>query len=202
MKGPLRVGKPAWGGPFRVSGKVFGKFGPAGQKEKEMELLNFTGAVLLALLVMVLPALAHKHHWTVIREDWRHPLRLLFGVLDETLGAVTVTYYVTASGVRIAGSTTGPTGAQAAQAQKQSAVVVFGVTADIQALFTHNWGLELSAGFYEEPEVLFEPISTTTYWPLITFWRANSNVLSINKLGTDAPTTVMVTLRRPGGPWQ
>jgi len=168
-----------------------------------MELFTFTGVALLALLVMVLPALAHKYHWNVIRADWRDPLRMLFGILNEELGAVTVTYYDSAlAGPFIPGSTTPPTGAAAAGLYKQVALVVFGVTADAQALFTHNWGMGASAGFYYDPEVLFEPISTTTYWPLITFWRLNSNVLSVNKPASDAPTTVLVTLRRPGGPWQ
>ena len=164
-----------------------------------MELFTFTGVALFALLVMVLPALAHKQHWNVIREGWRDPLRLMFGILSEELGAVTVTYYIDE---QVAGSVTPPTGAMASTVTKQSAVVVFGVTADIQALFTHNWGMGASAGFYQQPQVLFEPISTTTSWPCVTFWRTNSNVLSVNKVGTDGPTTVMVTLRRPGGPWQ
>jgi hypothetical protein len=99
--------------------------------------------------------------------------------------------------VAINGSTTPPTAAQAAQVQKQSAIVVFGVVADIQALFTHNWGLDASAPGYQEPEVLVEPISSGTSWPLLTFWRANSNMLSINRVVGDAATTVMVTLRRP-----
>jgi hypothetical protein len=162
-----------------------------------MELFTFTGVALIALLVMVLPALAHKQHWNVIRDDWRDPLRMLFGVLSEELGAVTVTYYVAGGLTRINGSTTAPTAAQASEVYKQQAIVTFGVTADVQALFTHNWGLSASAPTYQDPEVLFEPISTTTSWPCITFWRANTNVLSINKVGTDAPTTVMVTLRRP-----
>lgn len=111
--------------------------------------------------------------------------------------AVSVTYYVQGGGVQIAGSTTPPTGAAASGVYKQSAVVVFGVVADVQALFTHNWGLGASAGFYQDPEVLFEPISSGTSWPLVTFWRLNSNVLSVNKLVGDAATTVAVTLRRP-----
>jgi hypothetical protein len=111
--------------------------------------------------------------------------------------AVSVTYYIRGGPVTINGSTTGPTLQQAQSVMKQSAVVVFGVTADAQALFTHNMGLDVSAAGYYEPEALFEPISTTTYWPLVTFNRVSTNVLSVNKPATDAPTTVLVTIRRP-----
>ncbi len=45
------------------------------------------GVGLVALLVMLLPALAHKQHWNVIREEWRYPFRLVVGVLQSELGA-------------------------------------------------------------------------------------------------------------------
>src|SRR5256885_6206495 len=109
--------------------------------------------------------------------------------------AVSVTYYVRGAGVTILGSTTAPTTSQAQLVQKQSAVVVFGVTADAQALFTHNWGLDNSAPGFYEPEVALELISTTTSWPLMSFNRLSSNVLTVNKPATDAPTTVLVTIR-------
>jgi len=111
--------------------------------------------------------------------------------------AVSLTYYARAGGVTAKAVTTPPTGPQASLLPKQSAVVVFGVTADAQALFTHNWGLDASAGFYQEPLISVEPLSTTTYWPLLTFDRTNTNVVKINKPATDAPTTVLVTLRLP-----
>lgn len=111
--------------------------------------------------------------------------------------AVSVTYYVRGSMTQVNGSTTAPTAAQASQVNKQSAVITFGVVADVQALFTHNWGLDGSAPGFFEPEIMFEPISSGTSWPLITFWRANTNVLAVNKTVGDAATTVLVTLRRP-----
>lgn len=111
--------------------------------------------------------------------------------------AVTVTYFVRGGPVTINGSTTAPTATQASQVQKQAAVIVFGVTADAQALFTHNFGLDASAPTYREPEVLIDLISTTTYWPLLTLDRTNTNVLAINKPASDAPTTIVVTIRRP-----
>jgi len=112
--------------------------------------------------------------------------------------AVSVTYYVRGGGVVINGSTTVPTQTQAQQVMKQSAVCVFGIVDDVQALFTHNWGLDISAGPFYEPEILVEPISVlSTSWPLLTFWRASSNVLSINRRAGDLATTVLITLRRP-----
>src|ERR1035437_4609837 len=51
--------KSIWDGPFRVSG-LLGACGPKG--EDEMQLFTFIGAVLLALLALSLPALAHIQH--------------------------------------------------------------------------------------------------------------------------------------------
>jgi hypothetical protein len=120
------------------------------------------------------------------------------GLKGELTMAVSVTYYVRGGGVVINGSTTVPTQTQAQQVMKQSAVCVFGIVDDVQALFTHNWGLDISAGPFYEPEILVEPISVlSTSWPLLTFWRASSNVLSINRRAGDLATTVLITLRRP-----
>lgn len=117
--------------------------------------------------------------------------------------AVTVTYYARGgTGILINGSTTAPTTTQGSQLQKVSATCAFAVTADAQALVTHNMGLDTSAPTYLEPEVLWEVTTTNTYAPLITFDRTNTNVLKVNKPATDAPTTILVTIRRPGGPWQ
>jgi hypothetical protein len=160
--------------------------------------LFYFGAALLALLLL-LPALENLNFkpfgdWQPKTGPWRSTL---WDLVTSELGAVSVTYYIRGSMTLVNGSTTAPTAAQAGQVMKQSAVVVFGVVADVQALFTHNWGLDGSGPTYFEPEVLIEPISSGTSWPLITFWRANTNVLTINKLVGDAATTVLVTLRRP-----
>jgi len=164
-----------------------------------MQLGFFIGAVLMALLAMLLPALAHKQHRNLIRESWRAPLRLLLGVLTEELGAITTGYYVRGGGgVTIMGSATPATTSQASQVMKQVAVITFGVLADAQATFTHNWGLDASAPVYREPEILWDLVSTglTTYTPLITFDRTNTNVVYVNKTGGDS-CVIQVTLRRP-----
>ncbi len=111
--------------------------------------------------------------------------------------AVSTTYNIRGGVVTLLNSTTAPTAQQAAQVQTQSAVVVFGVTADAQALFTHNWGLDASAPAYFEPEVFIYQLSDTTAFPSLTLDWTNTNVLKINKAATNAPVTVVVTLRRP-----
>jgi hypothetical protein len=112
--------------------------------------------------------------------------------------AVSVTYYIRGANIAINGSTTPPTTSQGSLLNKQSAVVVWGTVDDTTALFTHNFGLDISGPNFFEPEVLFEPISTgTTSWPLITFWRANTNVLVMGKRAGDKETTCLVTVRRP-----
>ena len=117
--------------------------------------------------------------------------------------SVTVTYSVRGGGlnpVRILASTTVPTATQAAQVQKQSALIAFGADGDTQALFTHNWGLDASAPAYYEPEVLwkFMALPTTTVAFNFTFDFSNTNVVAINKASVvGSACTILVSLRRP-----
>jgi len=166
-----------------------------------MNYFTIYGAALLLALLIASPALDMFNFkpfgdWAPKRRPWRSMLRDL--AFNDT-GVVSVTYYIRGGGVVINGSLTGPTLTQAQQVMKQSAVVEFSVVGDIAtALFTHNWGLDISSPGFFEPEILVEPISmATTAWPLFTFWRVNSNVLQINRPTTDLPTTILVTLRRP-----
>jgi hypothetical protein len=164
--------------------------------------MNYTtiygAAVLMALLFALLPALDKLN----IKPFGDRRRGLLFDWRDflvSELGAVSVTYSARGgNGAIVFQSTTAPTAIQAQQMYKQAALIVFGVTADVQALFTHNMGLDVSAPAFFEPEVLGVcPISTTTYHPLFTFDWTNTNVLKINKVATDAPTTIVVSIRRP-----
>jgi len=164
-----------------------------------MNMTTIYGAALMMALLfaLALPALDKINFKPFgdrrrLRFAWRDFL------MDE-LGAVTVTYSIRGgNGLTINASATPPTAIQAQSCYKQSARIVFGVTADAQALFTHNWGLDASAPGYFEPEApQVAPMSTTTYHPLLTFDWTNTNVLAINKPATDAPTTVIVTIRRP-----
>ena len=112
--------------------------------------------------------------------------------------AVSVTYFTRGGGVVINGSATPITATQAQQVYKQSAVVVFGVTADVQARFTHNWGMDNSAPAFFEPEIVtVYQLSDTTASPSLTFDVANTNVILINKAGTGAPVTIVVIVRKP-----
>jgi hypothetical protein len=161
-------------------------------------ILTMFGAVLVGLLASM-PALVQLEHWYRVWEFWHRGLRGAFwDFVGSELGAVTVSYFIRGPGVQINGSTTAPTATQAAQVYKQSAVVVFGVTSDAQALFTHNWGLDVSAPTFYEPELLMvAALSLNTYQPAFTFDWTNSNVFIVNKAATDAPTKVLITLRRP-----
>lgn len=112
--------------------------------------------------------------------------------------AVSVTYYTRGGNVVINGSATAPTATQATQVLTQKAVVVFGVTADTQARFTHNWGLSNSAAAFFDPQIQWYQLSDTTACPSLTFDVSNTNVCTINKAATNAPVTIVVTLRKPG----
>lgn len=121
--------------------------------------------------------------------------------------SVSVLYYVRGAGVLINGSATPPTAAQASQIPTQKALVSM-ADSDTQALFTHNWGLDVSSPTYLDPEILsvvgYGPAQVAqTYLPAFTFDFSNTNVLKMNKLsflGTGG--TYLIALRKPLGPWQ
>jgi len=161
-----------------------------------MNYFTIYGAALLLALLIASPALDRWNFKPF--GDWKPRSRWRDFWASE-LGAVSVTYYTRAPGVAINGSLTPITAAQAQQCMKQSAIVVFGVTGDIAATFTHNWGLDISANTYIEPEIFQEFLSTalTTFQPLITWDRSNTNAVFINKPATADACTMRVTLRRP-----
>ena len=161
---------------------------------------SYTGvALLLALLVSALPALVHRQHLFVIREDWRHPLRLAFGVLQETLGVVVVTYSNPLQG---APTTTAPTGSQAALMPEIAAQVFFADT-DAQAVIVHNWGYAVSAPGFLDPQVFFNKslggASDSSFATNFTFGLTNTNSVTMNKIGvgTGSGGTYNVYLRKP-----
>jgi hypothetical protein len=100
---------------------------------------------------------------------------------------MTVNYYLrNGAGVTIIGSATPPTAIQASACQTQVALVNF-ADADVQALFTHNMGLDASAPTYFEPQVegygVFGAAEAAATWlPAFSFDFSNTNVLKINKL--------------------
>jgi hypothetical protein len=145
---------------------------------------------------MLLPALAHKQHWNVIREGWRYPLRLMFGVLESELG-VTVTYCHPILG---APTVTAPTASQAAQISELAAVVFF-ADADTAATITHNWGLPNSYPTWLWPQVFMAKVlgAAGDVFPAFTFGLTNTNSVTLTKGNTTAGGggTYNVWLRRP-----
>ena len=111
--------------------------------------------------------------------------------------AITTSYWVRGAGVLIRGSATPATAAQAQQVTMQRAIITFGVIGDAQATFTHNWGLDISAPEFRDPEILWDlqSGSLTTTMGQITFDRSNTNVGYVNHAGDGC--VVVVTLRRP-----
>lgn len=147
------------------------------------------GAALLALLAS-LPALALKHLQAL--RDWTPP-----GLIPGEAGVVVVQYFIRGGGVAINGSATGPTAAQANQVMKQTARITM-AAADVQAAFTHNWGLDNSSPTFYEPEILvWQQSDMTSYAPSLTFDVANTNVVLINKNTSVGLVGIIVTLRRP-----
>jgi len=116
--------------------------------------------------------------------------------------SVTVNYFIRGGVVIINGSTTPPTAQQASQVMKQTAQVIM-LDTDIQALFTHNWGLDASAPTYFEPEIWCAgaqgPAQPGGTWlPNFSFDLTNTNVAKINKISfLGSGGTFMFTIRRP-----
>ncbi len=162
-------------------------------------LLTYFGAALLALLAIALPALAHSQHRALIREDWRHPLRLLFGVLQSELGTVVVTYCTPIMGTP---GTTAPTSNQASQVVEQQAQIFWADT-DTQAIFVHNWGLPNSFPTFLWPQVIINKslggASDSSFATNFTVGLTNTNQVYITKVGvgTGQGGTYNVYLRRP-----
>ena len=159
---------------------------------------GISGAVLVGLLLALVAFMFSRYRiqGAIVRGPftWR-------SFWGEELGAVSVLYFIRGGPVIINGSATPPTAIQASQVQKQTAQVIFTADSDVQALFTHNWGLDASAPTYFEPEILYwEQLTNAggTYVAGLTFDVTNTNVVKVNKLnflGTGG--TFIVTLRRP-----
>ena len=161
------------------------------------------GVGLVALLVMLLPALAYKQHWSVIREDWRQPLRVLFGVLESELGSQ-VTYCTPP----YTPSTTALTSVQAAITPTQTFQVFWADTDSGSLQITHNWQLPQSYPTWLLPEIQcvkqLGGASDLSFATNFTFGIANTNAVFMNKvtIGTGTGGTYIVTLRRGDGPWR
>jgi hypothetical protein len=170
-----------------------------------MQLYVFIGAALMALLAMLLPALAHRQHWSVIREDWRYPLRLALGVLNEDLG-VAITYCWPGNGGGGVGGATPPTAVAAAQVPVQTAQVFFADT-DTQAVVVHNKGLQASFPAFLYPVVVITKslggAVDTSFATNFTIGKALTNSVTINKLsiGPGSGGTYDVALIFGQGPW-
>ena len=122
--------------------------------------------------------------------------------------AVTVAYYarsgIPGGGVLINGSTTAPTAIQASNLPMMRALVTFAVDTDVQALVTHNWGLDASAVTYFDPEIFLQGGqnlgANSSLAPNFSMDFSNTNVVKINKfnfVGTNG--TYLFCLRRPVG---
>ena len=164
-----------------------------------MQLFAFVGAVLLALLTVLLPALAHRSHRNFIRESWRRPLGLALGVLQSELGAIIVTYCTPILG---APTITAITAAQASQVPEQQAQIQW-ADADTTAVFVHNWGLPNSFPTWLWPQLfMYEVGGTASQASFATAFNvsiSNTNSVAITKVGvgTGSGGTFNVYLRRP-----
>ena len=164
-----------------------------------MQLSVFAGAVLVSLLAMLLPVLAHRSHRTLIKESWRRPLVLALAVLQSELGTIVVTYCTPILG---APTTTAITGAQASQVSEQQAQITW-ADGDTGALFVHNWGLPNSFPTWLWPQIFMSEVlassSASSFATAFTFGISNTNSVSITKVGvgTGQGGTWNVYLRRP-----
>lgn len=124
------------------------------------------------------------------------------------LAAVNVLYYarsgIPGGGVLINGSATNPTAIQASNLPMMKALCVFAADTDVQALITHNWGLDASAVTYFDPEIFLmggaNLGANSSLAPNFSMDFSNTNVVKVNKfnfVGTNG--SYLFCLRRPTG---
>lgn len=169
-------------------------------------LLALVGIV-LALAGLGFPIACYRRNFHILREEWRQPLGLMFGFLQETLGTVAVTYFHPISGTTIAGTTVAPT--QTVMAQRNLLVAqVFMDTSDTVATVTHNFNLPTTttAGppdtveLLPEVNLIFNNLGTAL--PFLTVSSPpGANTIGINKTNlANSSCTVTVYIRRPFSP--
>ncbi len=179
------------------------------------------GVALVALLMLALPALAHRQHWTLIREDWRYPIRRLFGILTEELGSSIVynsniTYPPGCTTAAFAAGATAPTVAQviASQLPTQNAQI-FWADVDGAVTVTHNWGaagllgntnaLMLAAAAFIQVSLVkilggvaaTESSFATSFTFGLTGNTNSITITKVNTLGTGGGGTYQLTMRLP-----
>lgn len=156
--------------------------------------INLLGPLALAITLSAAAFLWRYKVTAVWPAFWRR-------FLADELGAVSVLYFARgAGGLTILGSATGPTAIQAQQCFTQTVQVNMSDT-DVQALFTHSWGLDASAPGYFLPEIFYYAQMMTangTWATALTFDVTNTNVIKINKPNfAQSGGTWIVTARRP-----
>jgi len=167
-----------------------------------MELITKLGAVLiLALLALALPALAHSQHWSAICAFYRRAGWAARSWRDLAISECGYTVTYCWPGGASGQSTTAPTQIQASAVSLQTAAVAIG-DAETFAYFTHNWGLGASFPSFLFPLITYRQsdIGTgpSTALAALTFNIANTNVVIINKVaGVGNGGTFIVTLMRP-----
>jgi len=155
------------------------------------------GAV-LGFLALALPALAHSQHWTVIRESWKRPRSVLWGLVAAE-GGFTVTYLSDFTNVN---TSTPPTAAQAASLPCQVAQVFFADT-DTSGVVVHNWGVLLGPSFatFGWPVCVLDAIllgTTDSFLTNFTYGLTNSNQVTLTKpVGTGTGGTYLLYMFLP-----
>ena len=165
-----------------------------------MNLTFLLGAALVALLASLLPALRHKAHWKFLKDFYgtRHVFRqLVRQLVYSELGTITTNYLMRGSGVAIRyTSVTPPTAIQASSLQVQKAILTWSAAGDPSATITHNWGLDVSAPEYCDPDLSYVLLADCTVYPALSFTFANTNAVVVTKNAIIGACTVLVTLRR------
>ncbi len=175
--------------------------------------------LLLAVLALALPALAHKQHWRLIGEDWRQPLRLACGVLTEELGSSLIynSNIVLPPGSAVTAFVAGATAPTVAQVQASQVpsheVQIFWADVDGEVTVTTNWG---AAGLLGATNAIMvanaariqcilvkllggATATESSFGTSFTFGLTNTNSVTVTKVnvGTGGGGTYKLTLRLP-----
>jgi hypothetical protein len=158
----------------------------------------FRSAALVALAVILLPALATANTHALPAESGGHGALIMALSLVGLLGAVVVTYNFQPAGTHVAvSSTVAPTASQARHFNSIGVLVTM-AEGDTTATLTHNWGIVANERGQYQPWISLYTLTEGTARPVLTFDLSGTNAVVLNKTAVNGTSgSWVVLLQRP-----
>jgi hypothetical protein len=162
-------------------------------------LKTFRSAALIALAVILLPALAYPNTLNAVpAESGGHGALIIALSLVGLLGAVTITYNFQPAGTHVAvSSTTAPTAAQARFFNSIGVLLEMAET-DTTGTITHNWEIVANERGQYQPWLSWYTLTAGTALPFLSFSVAGTNAVTVTKTSASGTSgSFVVLLQRP-----